>query len=80
MKLWHEQIFDTGEPYFKTVWTHAARAAKYLRSATWVQLKVRQFQNEFIKSLFLPKYEQKIVKMSMVSGQMIKIFHCDNQD
>ena len=27
-------------------------------------LKVRQFQNEFTKSSFLPKYEQKIVRIS----------------
>ena len=27
-------------------------------------LKVRQFQNEFVKSSFLPKYEQKIVRTS----------------
>ena len=27
-------------------------------------LKVRKFQNEFIKSSFLPKYEQKIVRIS----------------
>ena len=29
-----------------------------------VLLKVRQFQNEFMKSSFLPKYEQKIVRIS----------------
>ena len=28
------------------------------------KLKVRQFQNEFMKSSFLPKYERKIVKIS----------------
>ena len=27
-------------------------------------VKVRQFQNEFMKSSFLPKYERKIVKIS----------------
>ena len=36
--------------------------AKFLRS-----LKVRQFQNEFIKSSFLPKYEPKIVKISAIT-------------
>ena len=30
-------------------------------------VKVRQFQNEFMKSLFLPKYEQKIVGISSLS-------------
>ena len=30
-------------------------------------LKVRQFQNEFVKSLFLPKYEQKVVKISALT-------------
>ena len=30
-------------------------------------LKVRQFQNEFMKSSFLPKYEQKIVKISALT-------------
>ena len=29
-----------------------------------VDIKVNKFQNEFMKSLFLPKYEQKIVKIS----------------
>ena len=33
------------------------------------QLKVRQFQNEFMKSSFLPKYEQKIVKISALTTQ-----------
>ena len=32
-------------------------------------LKVRQFQNEFMKSSFLPKYEQKIVKISALTTQ-----------
>ena len=35
--------------------------AKNLRS-----LKVRQFQNEFMKSSFLPKYERKIVRIVTV--------------
>ena len=30
-------------------------------------VKVSQFQNEFMKSSFLPKYEQKIVKISALS-------------
>ena len=29
-----------------------------------IELKVRQFQNEIMKSSFLPKYEQKIVRIS----------------
>ena len=32
-------------------------------------LKVRQFQNEFMKSSFLPKYERKIVKISALTKQ-----------
>ena len=32
-------------------------------------LKVRQFQNEFMKSLFLPKYEQKIVRISPLCSE-----------
>ena len=33
-------------------------------------LKVRQFQNEFMKSSFLPKYERKIVRISsLTKGQ-----------
>ena len=31
--------------------------------------KVRQFQNEFMKSSFLPKYKQKIVKISAFTTQ-----------
>ena len=30
-------------------------------------LKVRKFQNEFMKSSFLPKYEQKILGETMTS-------------
>ena len=34
-----------------------------------LSLKVSQFQNEFMKSSFLPKYEQKIVKISALTSQ-----------
>ena len=34
-----------------------------------IELKVRQFQNEFMKSSVLPKYEQKIVKISALTTQ-----------
>ena len=30
-------------------------------------VKVSKFQNEFMKSLFLPKYEQKIVRISTLT-------------
>ena len=33
------------------------------------QLKVRQFQNEFTKPWFLPKYVQKVVKISALTTQ-----------
>ena len=32
-------------------------------------LKVSQFQNEFIKLLFLPKYEQKVVRISALCSE-----------
>ena len=32
-------------------------------------LKVRQFQNEFMKSSFLPKYKQKIVRISALCSE-----------
>ena len=32
-----------------------------------LDLKVSQFQNEFMKSSFLPKYEQKNVKISALT-------------
>ena len=32
-------------------------------------LKVSQFQNEFMKSSFLPKYEQEIVKIPALTTQ-----------
>ena len=35
-------------------------------------LKVKQFQNEFIKSSFLPKYEQKIVGIFALCKGLIK--------
>ena len=34
-------------------------------------LKIRQFQNEFMQSSFLPKYEEKIVKISAFTTQSI---------
>ena len=34
---------------------------------TTAAVKVSQFQNEFMKSSFLPKYEQKIVKISALT-------------
>ena len=33
-----------------------------------MSLKVRQFQNEFMKASFLSKYEQKIVRISALSS------------
>ena len=41
----------------------------FIVSTKKVKLKVRQFQNEFIKSLFLPKYEQKIDRISALCGE-----------
>ena len=32
------------------------------------KLKVRQFQNEFMKSSFLPKYEQNILRISALAS------------
>ena len=32
-------------------------------------LKVSKFQNEFMKSSFLPKYEQKVVKISALCSE-----------
>ena len=37
--------------------------------AYWYILKVRQFQNEFMKSSFLPKYKQKIVRISALCSE-----------
>ena len=34
-----------------------------------MSLKVRQFQNEFMKASFLSKYEQKIVMISALTTQ-----------
>ena len=36
-------------------------------------LKVSQFQNEFMKSLFLPKYEQKIVRIFALCSQGVPL-------
>ena len=44
-------------------------AQKLLITYSWPQLKVRQFQNEFMKSSFLPKYEQKIVRISALCSE-----------
>ena len=37
-------------------------------------VKVRQFQNEFMKSLFLPKYERKIVRISALCSEVNFLF------
>ena len=42
---------------------------KMLMLSEFEWLKVRQFQNEFMKSLFLPKYEQKIVRISALCSE-----------
>ena len=42
------------------------RPAGYARPA---YIKVSYFQNEFMRSLFLPKYERKIVRNSTLSSQ-----------
>ena len=59
-------------------WNKHGRGAKVAKSLNveggifLKKLKVRQFQNEFMKSSFLPKYEQKIVKISaLTKGQLI---------
>ena len=42
----------------------------YPTTTTNLLLKVRQFQNEFMKSSFLPKYERKIIRISaLTTGQ-----------
>ena len=41
--------------------------------AYWYILKVRQFQNEFMKSSFLPKYKQKIVRISALCSDTVAI-------
>ena len=44
-------------------------------SKRFYTLKVNKFQNEFIKSSFLPKYEQKIVRISPVySKKFVAVF------
>ena len=35
----------------------------------FILLKVRKFQNEFMKSSFLPQYEQKIVRIPVLTTQ-----------
>ena len=39
-----------------------------------VLLKVKKLQNEFMKSSFLPKYEQKIVRISTQEGRNLDNF------
>ena len=34
-----------------------------------ISLKFKQFQNEFMKSSFLPKYERKIVRISALCSE-----------
>ena len=46
-------------------WWHS----KVLNNSLPFELKVNKFQNEFMKSSFLPKYEQKIVRTSALTSQ-----------
>ena len=38
-------------------------------SEVMLELKVSKFQNEFMKSSFLPKYERKIVRISALCSE-----------
>ena len=42
----------------------------------YIALKIRQFQNEFMKSLFLPKFKRKIVRIlpCVVRAKILTIF------
>ena len=42
---------------------------KYTINTEKELLKVSKFQNEFMKSSFLPKYERKIVRISALQGR-----------
>ena len=44
--------------YILTVEIDLQRYILQVQVFDWLELKVRQFQNEFMKSSFLPKYEQ----------------------
>ena len=46
----------------------------YPTTTTNLLLKVRQFQNEFMKSSFLPKYERKIVRISALCSEGRNLF------
>ena len=50
---------------FQPLHTSIALTGNFL--VTVGPLKVTQFQNEFMKSSFLPKYKQKIVKVSALT-------------
>ena len=43
----------------------------WLAYAVRIILKVSKFQNEFLKSSFLPKYERKNVRISALCGEGI---------
>ena len=41
----------------------------FVKTPQLLLLKVRQFQNEFMKSSFLPKYKRKIVRISALCSE-----------
>ena len=56
-------------------WQQLAPHCKLIDKKTYI-LQVRQFQNEFMMSSFLPKYERKIVRISALcsAGGNLDIF------
>ena len=52
--------------YILTVEIDLQRYILQVQVFDWLELKVRQFQNEFMKSSFLPKYEPKFVRISLL--------------
>ena len=60
--VWNLQMFAIPQTIN---WWRTFLEAQY----SWMALKVRRFQKEFMKSLFLPKYEQKTVRISALCSE-----------
>ena len=60
------QKFNSHDGFFRAEQNRAKSAARWTGLAL---LKVSKFQNEFMKSWFLPKYEQKIVRISALCSE-----------
>ena len=68
LKIWRVFFYDDKKiSQFETAILHIVMMSKIGKKMS--RLKVSQFQNEFMKSSFLPKYERKITRISALCSE-----------